>query len=35
MEGAGAEFHPYWYCVLQKAGQLDIALKDIKSQGDE
>jgi len=32
IEGDGEVFHPYWYCVLQKAGQLDVALKDIESQ---
>jgi len=32
IEGDGEVFHPYWYCVLQKAGQLDVALKDIQSQ---
>jgi hypothetical protein len=25
----GKEYHPYWHCVLQKAGQLDFALKAI------
>lgn len=25
------EYHPYWHCVLHKARQLDVALKDIKN----
>lgn len=28
----GTEYHPYWYCVLEKASQLDIALSDIQSR---
>ena len=31
IEGTGFVYHPYWYCVLQKAGQLDTALADIES----
>lgn len=32
IEGIELYYHPYWYCVLQKAGQLDIALTDITAQ---